>query len=217
MLLMPFFLFWKHRHRRDLYLGIGLVLASLGWVAYALLSTTDLRVVRSHGTVEVLRHYLKSPQDYVRVVWRTLLNADLRDFYFRSFVGNLGWLDAPLRPFFYPWLGVGLCLCALASLSWRKGVEDVQARTVLLAIAIASASLVFLALLVTWTPHPASVILGVQGRYFVVPVLLTAYALGGFGRTRGLWRQCMGWLLLAAFAGLSLTALILGLQDRFAG
>ena len=217
MLLMPFFLFWKHRHRRDLYLGIGLVLASLGWVAYALLSTTDLRVVRSHGTVEVLRHYLKSPQDYVRVVWRTLLNADLRDFYFRSFVGNLGWLDAPLRPFFYPWLGVGLCLCALASLSWRKGVEDVQARTVLLAIAIASASLVFLALLVTWTPHPASVILGVQGRYFVVPVLLTAYALGGFGRTRGLWRQCMDWLLLAAFAGLSLTALILGLQDRFAG
>jgi len=57
----------------------------------------------------------------------------------------------------------------------------------------------------------------VQGRYFVVPVLLTAYALGGFGRTRGLWRQCMDWLLLAAFAGLSLTALILGLQDRFAG
>jgi len=217
MLLMPLFLFWKHRHRRDLYLGVGLVLVSLGWVAYALFSTTDLRVVRSHGTVEMLRHYLKFPQDFVGVVWRTLLDADLRDFYFRSFVGNLGWLDAPLRPFFYPWLGVGLGLCALASFSWPKRVEDVQARTVLLAIAVISASLVFLALLATWTPHPARVIAGVQGRYFVVPVLLTAYALGGVGLKRGLPRQFMDWLLLAAFAGGSLTALTLGLQDRFAG
>jgi hypothetical protein len=32
--------------------------------------------------------------------------------------------------------------------------------------------IVFAALLIQWTPHPATVILGVQGRYFFVPALL---------------------------------------------
>jgi hypothetical protein len=36
--------------------------------------------------------------------------------------------------------------------------------------------IVFAALLIQWTPHPATVILGVQGRYFFVPALLIAVA-----------------------------------------
>ena len=45
----------------------------------------------------------------------------------------------------------------------------------LLALALASAALVFLALLVTWTPHPAALVQGVQGRYFIVPALLADF------------------------------------------
>ena len=217
MLMLPFILYWKHLQRRDLYLGSGLVLVSIAWLGYALLSTTDLRVVRNHGTLDVLRYYLAHPWDATQAIWRTLQDADLRGFYFRSFVGNLGWLDAPLRTFFYPWLGMGLGLCALASFSWPKHVGDIHARAVLLAIACVSAVLVFIALLLTWTPHPAQVIAGVQGRYFVVPVLLTAYAMSGVMQDKGTWRQGLDWLVLAAFAGLSLTALFLALEDRFAG
>lgn len=217
MMIFPFFLYWKHRQRRDLYLGSGLVLISIAWLGYALLSTTDLRVVRSHGTLDVLRYHLAFPSEAMQAILRTLQDADQRDFYFRSFVGNLGWLDAPLRSFFYPWLGMGLGLCALASFSSPKHVDDLHARAVLLAIAIASAIFVFIALLMTWTPHPAHVIVGVQGRYFVVPVLLIAYAMSGVPQDKGAWRQRLDWLVLVAFAGLSLPALILGLQDRFAG
>jgi hypothetical protein len=36
--------------------------------------------------------------------------------------------------------------------------------------------IVFAALLIQWTPHPATVILGVQGRYFFVPALLICVA-----------------------------------------
>lgn len=217
MVMMPFILYWKHRQRRDLYLGSGLVLVSMAWFVYALLWTTDLRVVRSHGTLDVLRYYLTHPWEATQAIRRTLQDADMRDFYFRSFVGNLGWLDAPLRSFFYPWLGIGLGLCALASISRPKHVGDLHARVVLLAIAFASSILVFIALLVTWTPHPAHVIVGVQGRYFVVPILLTAYAMSGVVPDKGTWRQSLDWLVLVAFSGLSLTALFLGLQDRFAG
>jgi hypothetical protein len=37
-------------------------------------------------------------------------------------------------------------------------------------------AIVFAALLIQWTPHPATVILGVQGRYFFVPALLILVA-----------------------------------------
>lgn len=218
MLLMPFFLFWRSRQHRDLHLALALALVSLAWVAYALLSTTDFRVARSHGTTEVLRHYLHTPMDFARVLWRTLLDADQRGFYARSFVGILGWLDAPLRPYFYPWLGAGLILCGLASLSWPRDRTDAQARVLLLLLAAASALLVFLALLLTWTPHPASVVAGVQGRYFVVPALLVAHGLAGVcpPQKPGLPQQLAKWLLLAVFAGLSLTALMAALQARYA-
>ena len=36
--------------------------------------------------------------------------------------------------------------------------------------------IVFAALLIQWTPHPATIILGVQGRYFFVPALLVFVA-----------------------------------------
>jgi len=35
----------------------------------------------------------------------------------------------------------------------------------------------FLWMLVAWTKHPALTIQGVQGRYFLVPVIMAAYAL----------------------------------------
>jgi hypothetical protein len=38
-------------------------------------------------------------------------------------------------------------------------------------------AIIFLSLLVQWTPHPATIILGVQGRYFFGPALLLSIAL----------------------------------------
>lgn len=40
----------------------------------------------------------------------------------------------------------------------------------------ASALLILLATLVSWSPHPARVIEGVQGRYFMGPALVCAFA-----------------------------------------
>jgi uncharacterized membrane protein len=43
--------------------------------------------------------------------------------------------------------------------------------------------LIFLALLLAWTEHPAKVISGVQGRYFLFPAILTAFALSADERS----------------------------------
>jgi uncharacterized membrane protein len=47
----------------------------------------------------------------------------------------------------------------------------------LLTISISSIAIIFFAMLVTWTPHPAKLIEGVQGRYFLMPAILCTYAL----------------------------------------
>src|SRR5690606_19536224 len=56
---------------------------------------------------------------------------------------------------------------------------DWKARTVLLFSALCSILMVFFSMLVTWNPHPALLIQGVQGRYFLVPFIVVSYALGG--------------------------------------
>ena len=70
---------------------------------------------------------------------------------------------------------------------------------------------IFFALLVTWTPHPATVIDGVQGRYFLVPGLLLAYASSGLGKGISVNQEKIGRIalfVLAVFSCLSMTDLL---------
>jgi len=80
----------------------------------------------------------------------------------------------------------------------------------LMASAAASLGIIFLALLVTFTPHPATLVQGIQGRYFLVPTLLMAYALSNHQRI-----QAVRWLLLLVFSILALSALITALISRY--
>jgi uncharacterized membrane protein len=128
----------------------------------------------------------------------------------------LGSLDAPLPSPFYPVLWAGLALCALTSVVLPRDLgRDLVVRTLLLASALASTLLIFLALLITWTPHPAVVVNGVQGRYFVVPALLAAYALSGSAHTGSGPRRLLSQTTAALFVGISVTALLATLITRY--
>ena len=70
-------------------------------------------------------------------------------------------------------------------------------------------------MLVTWTPHPASVVKGVQGRYFVVPAILLGYAASGSATRQQPLRQWIGGLAVAGFALTSLTALAMAVLGRY--
>ncbi len=180
--MVGFFLaiFLLRRRRTDLFLLFAVAGLSLGWIVLALSNVTEPSVGRTLSNSQVLLSYLQQPQTFVRVLFATLGDASHRLFYLQTFVGVLGWLDSYFQPWFYAFSAVALSLLAVASVAWSGWREDWAGRLLLVAIATACSLLVFLALLVHWNPFPAGdAIYGVQGRYFIVPALLLAFALSG--------------------------------------
>jgi uncharacterized membrane protein len=212
LLALPLFIAWTRRSRRDAFLGGAAIVLSLAWLAYVLLNTVDKRIPRTRGTGELLVHYLSHPLSFFSVVGTSLADKGLSQQYEQSFIGVLGWLDAQLPEWAYPGLWIGLAAFALASVLLASG-QAWLARGLLAFTAVASALLVFFALLVTWTPHPTTFVGGVQGRYFMVPALILAYAIGASPPDRR-WNGAI-WALLTAFAAASLYALVATVLARY--
>lgn len=215
LLLLPFYVAWRKKSKRELYLAAIVAGGALAWVLFALQATTDTRVLRSLSTGQLLLVYASEPMRFFSVVHASLADPELFTFYQQSFIGILGWLDTRLPGYFYPTLWVGLGLCALASVSVATLRQDWQARLLLIGTALASVGLIFLALLVTWTPHPATLVQGVQGRYFVVPMLLLGYALQGTANVRPRLHGALSRLIVTGFTFVSLWALITTLISRY--
>lgn len=70
---------------------------------------------------------------------------------------------------------------------------ELISRLALLIGGVVSLIIVFLIFLVIWNPLPAERIMGVQGRYFVIPFVMLAYGLSG-GKTpyhTAKWRMAL--------------------------
>ena len=107
----------------------------------------------------------------------TFSDANLMTFYNQSFIGVLGWLDTRFSAGIYTGLwAMLLTIGVLTVVPWRtRGMKGLG--TLLIFIAVTSAFMVFLLLLLTWTPVKEVTIQGVQGRYFIPAALAIAYAL----------------------------------------
>jgi uncharacterized membrane protein len=68
-------------------------------------------------------------------------------------------------------------LIFFTTVAYRSLLRDKLIRVSLVTCAIGSLAIIFFAMLISWTPHPATVIEGVQGRYFLIPAIMLAYAL----------------------------------------
>ena len=177
MALLPVLVGVARRSRRDLVAGLVVAGAALAWFAFASATTVDTRMPRALGTGAMAAHYLSHPGELAGVLWNTLTDPVYLRSYREQFIGVLGWLDARLPQGAYGVLTGVLVLAAVLSIPRRGGAPARRERAALAIAAFGSAALVFLALLFGWTPFPATVVLGVQGRYFIVPALLIAAAL----------------------------------------
>ena len=215
LLVLPIFLGFRNHSRRDFVLGGSAVFLAISWVYFALTSTVDARVQRASTTGELVWSYLTHPADFIAVVGRSLADDELARFYGESFIGILGWLDTRLPLYFYPMLWAALGAVTLCTIRVKTLHEDWAARSLLLAIAIASAALVFFAMLVTWTPVPAVTIKGVQGRYFLGPALVLSFALSGQSAFVPPALRWWRWATLGVLGCLSTTALAITLWARY--
>jgi len=162
--------------KKYLYYALAAGIFTLTWILLSITSVVDTKVTTSLTPMQAISFYLAHPITGVQVLFSTLTNLAMLKSYATSFIGVLGWLDASLPKVQYGLLGALLVLLLVLCLSWRpQGLAKYHQR-ILVLCAVCSMGIVFAALLIQWTPHPATLILGVQGRYFFVPALLVLVA-----------------------------------------
>lgn len=174
LLALPLLLYRQHANRQILVIGAAVTTFVVGWTVVTVKTTVYGDGVLAANHLGKLLHYLQHPQTFFSALHSTLSDAERTRFYKDSFIGVLGWLDTSLARASYHRFGavilVGFVLAMLSSRGeWRI-------RLALMGLALCSSLLIFLALLVQWNPSGATIIDGVQGRYFILPALMLGYA-----------------------------------------
>ena len=204
LLLLIFLAFKYTKQKTYLWGGIFATLFAVGWILSTVLLVVDLRVATNLKPVELIAYYAMHPPALFTVLFNTFTSATTLKSYATAFIGVLGWLDASLPKIQYGVLGSLLVLLTLSCFSWRpKTIKPIN-QLALVTCSLGSITIIFFSLLVQWTPHPATIILGVQGRYFFAPILLLTIA---FSKPLSLdksIRQLLSNILLIGLSALSL-------------
>ncbi len=169
---------------------------SLAWILYALNTTVDNRVSLGGSVSEIVLYYALNPFDLVGVLIETFTTSRITTFYHETFFGLLGWLDTYIGDESIQLLTGCFVLLLLLSVSAKQIKEQILPRASLIVISISSLFLVFFLLLVTWNPHPAAFVDGVQGRYFWAPVILFIYGISANWDDLGRLRKAITFLTL---------------------
>lgn len=215
--LLVFASYYYTRNKKALVAGIIALTLVVTWLAMAIKLTTDMRFKDATPTASIIVYYLKDPLAFAKVVYSTLNDQALLKVYFESFVGILGWLDARFSVWVYNTI-YAFCLIIFAlSLPFRTLKNNFAYRAILIVCGLGSIALVFIALLITWNAidHPATTIQGIQGRYFLIPVLLIAYALGSEQDIKSPYIRYAGFSALSIFFLFSIYSTSLLLIDRY--
>ncbi len=203
------------RSRRSWFVAAAVTAFVLAWLAVAAGTTVTLGAGPTEPRSRIAAHYLGKPLSFLKLVGATLESPVFARFYRDSFLGLLGWLDSGFAGRVYSRLQVLLGLLLVVSIvpaDWRR---TAGARALLAASAGASVLMVFFALLVTWNAHPATLIKGVQGRYFLLPAMMLAHAVGSGAASDRPKRARLGEVLLVVlllFSSMETSSLLL---DRY--
>jgi len=203
MIFLVFATFLYTKNKRSLIAGFVVTTFVALWTIYSLTGVVDKRVIRDVSTSSIISYYAQDPISLLRVIIQTLKNSDNLRFYAESFVGILGWLDARFSASVYVSLYFLLFALVLSSVSFKAFKSQWRERVLLLCCAIGSFFFIFFALLIGWNPHPAVIIGGVQGRYFLVPAIMLAYSIDSATRIKSQAFHYAGILLLIALLLLS--------------
>ncbi len=204
LILLPLFLYFVRRERLHLYLTIGALALIALWTIAALSTTSVVRGGVQQPFLALTWHYLGHPLEFVKVLWATLSNGPVTQVYKQQFIGTLGWLEPRLPRWFYTMEIATLMIALVMSISRATLQDDIRERLMLVFVSLTGLVLLFALLLVSYTPHPATIVMGVQGRYFLIPLLVLSYSLHGNSRVLPTARA---YIAYPAMAGSGLFAL----------
>ncbi len=210
---LPFFLFFKSHHRNALLCGLALTAFVIGWTLFAGATIKGVTRNTEISSLGIAFYYLASPLQAFQLLVNTI--ESYGRFYWGGFLGNLGWLDAPISGAAQVVLFWMLSALAVLGLVERALVRHRFPWFWLLILACCSIGIIFAVQLLTWTIHPARVIDGVQGRYFLVPALIFAFAVQGLSERRANWASLAAFMVMGLLACFSLWVTVDTLLKRF--
>ncbi len=185
---------------------------SLAWIAVTISMTKDGGVHHPGMThSQVIAHYIVNPTEIFRVIYNTISNYRLSSFYYKSFIGTLGWLDIWMPHYLY--LMYFIAIIALIAIGFSVN-EIKRNSTLAVSIIITSAGsvlLIFCALLVQYSPFPTNVIIGIQGRYFIIPAIIFAFLL----INDNMKKLVTSYVIVIILSLLSLSAMIPAIINRY--
>jgi uncharacterized membrane protein len=208
-------LFARDKNYVRLIASFAVLCLVCAWVLIAGKYTVDHRVPSTIGSSEVALFYIRHPISLFQVIWSTLTDRATLLGYFSSFFGILGWLNAAFQGKAYIYLLISILAISVASLSFKNIKLNWPVSVLFILIASISIFLIMFAMLTTWTPYPSDTIIGVQGRYFLIPALVLSYGLFPSISTLSQKRLLPVLVLLSGFALYSLYITINLLLTRY--
>jgi uncharacterized membrane protein len=210
------------RRRGDIVWAALSAGAVVGWAAYVVSARpAQSATAAAAGATIPVEAYVPSATAVWGKLLQTLGSPDWLLMQYRMYIGNLGSLDTPLASSAYPVIGALLALAALVSMRWGVIRTQRLASIALCACGVLSAGLVLVVLAIYFRQGNAeSPVNGVQGRYFLIPVMMIGYATATaracvVTESRARWwvGSAVSWLVIVV----SLTYAVSALADRYYG
>ncbi|QHC35291.1 DUF2142 domain-containing protein [Komagataeibacter xylinus] len=181
LLCMFFIMYYYNRKRPVLISGVAVSIFSVAWTLIAMKTTVQYNhTLHALSPAQRLVYYSTHPTSFFMMFYRTLTNTDILSGYQWEFIGSLGWLTMNFDWKVYLIISLSLVATFALCLNIKKnaGFERVS----MISMALGAVFIVFLSLLLTCTDDGSKEILGVQGRYFTLPVIILSYATLGIER-----------------------------------
>lgn len=179
MILIPAWLYLKNKRKENLACFVIVAAITLAWTMFNLVNVQDTFTARhpGHTNSELVSYYIKHPLETFKIIWDTISDPAYFNFYTSTMVGVIAWLDAPVLMGIVDVFNAAICLYFLTHIYLTRGTTGNSNRIFIFAISIISAILIFCAILAQWSPFPTERVIGVQGRYFLIPLIMLAYSL----------------------------------------
>jgi uncharacterized membrane protein len=201
----------------EAWVKVGATIAAvLGWSMVS--SRIHVQGVETQSTPSAtLLYYVSRPFEFLDLLVRTLTDQATARFYVESAIGNLGWLDTPFSSNQYALMGILMLAILALTVSPTTFQVNWKNSRLFLTVATAMVVLIEVSLLAIWTPIPATLIVGVQGRYFHIPLLVASLAVLGWKSTFNVEtlraRVALGGTILLCLASFGFT--IIRLVERY--
>ena len=209
-------LYRVRRSPRNLVLFVVVFLLAASWIGFSLLTVHGQGAnAQETSSSDIVKYYLVHPEKLLGVLIRTFGDGDLMRGWWEMFVGNLGWLDIPLGTPAYVLFAVELAGIVVVSFP-TKSIAELNFGNA--ALALVAAGAFFMLLLVSlsaWTPHPATILYWIEGRYFYPIAILFMFSIWSGSLPKE--RSVPAFAILTLIAVSSLEIVIPKLVSRYYG